>query len=280
MPSGEPRLRALPGFLSGSPKPSTMKTTHVLLLLLTLTVSCVTPASRSDGSTPAAQIAEPAVLAAEESPKQSDSERKQALEVAGLEMKLEEAQLALELAEMQIEQDRAKIQRKGLEAERDVNVARDKWAHFRDVESTLMLSKTQLDVDRAISRLESKRQDLIGILEIYEGEVEASAKDEIIRRNRKGVEFAQQVLEQERLKARLVAEFEVPQKLESLQWDLSAAEAEKQQAEVDQGRAELKTRLALLEAHNQIQRTQQELEMQQAKLAQLKVVVESGELSQ
>ncbi|MBL4771512.1 MAG: hypothetical protein JKY61_10315 [Planctomycetes bacterium] len=251
-----------------------MKVTQALLLILATTASCVTPAPPMTDCTPSQETGE-AVKAGNQDPAAEPTAKPEALEdtaleVQALERELEETRLKLEIAELDTANDLAGARRDLLEADRDVEVARGKWAHFRDAESVLDLAKAQLGVERAISRLESKRQDLQGIIEIYEGEEEARAKDEIIRRNRKGVEFAQKALDQARMEARLVAEFEVPQELESLQWALGAAEAAKVVAQDEFKLAESKARLSLLRARNQLVETGQELQCKQAQLEELK----------
>lgn len=236
-----------------------MKTTHVLLLLLAITASCVTPAP-SEG--PAASEQGAAHKARSE---EVDSD-KLAKEVESLHRGLEEARLALELEESSSDALVQKTQREVQKAERAVEVARGKWAHFRDVESALELSKSKLSVDRAVSRLEAQRQDLVGILAIYEGEEEALAKDEIIRRNRKSVEFAEKALEQARLAAQLVNEFVVPQKNEALQWALQMAEVEVQVAGVNLNQATGKARLAKMKAGHRVMDAESKLEDKRAQL--------------
>ncbi len=243
-----------------------MRTFRLLALLLAATTSCVTPPRAGDDAAPTETSAPEAAAETGEKAKKAELPGALALEVAGLERELEESHLALEIAELVAEKDQAKAAREVQSTERAVGVARDKWAHYRDVESQLALSKSQLAVDRAVSRLESQRQDLQGILEIYEGEEEARAKDEIIRRNRKGVEFAEKGLEQARLQARLVAEFEVPEKLESLQWGLRDAEASKQRADDALVRTQMEGRLALLRKRNKLIAAEQKLELKRAKL--------------
>ncbi len=247
-----------------------MKRTHFLLLLLAITASCVTPAPPED---PAASESAAALKA------QSEDEDfdKLAREFEILQRGLDEARLALELEASNSDALLQKAQREVQKAERAVIVARGKWAHFRDVESVLELSKSKLNVDRAVSRLEAQRQDLIGILAIYEGEEEALAKDEIIRRNRKSVEFAEKALEQARLAAQMTNEFVVPQKNEALQWALQMAEGEVLSASMSLDQALGKVRLAKMKAAHRVMDAESKLE---EKRAQLKEQQDQKEASQ
>ncbi len=236
-----------------------MKRTHVLLLLLAITASCVTPAPSED---PAASEQEAALKARSEEVASDKLSR----EIENLQRGLDEARLAHELEGGNSDTLLQKAQREMQKAERAVVVARGKWAHFRDVESLLELSKSKLSVDRAVSRLEAQRQDLIGILAIYEGEEEALAKDEIIRRNRKSVEFAEKALEQARLAAQMVNEFVVPQKIEALQWALQMAEGEVLSAGANLDQVTGKVRLARMKAAHRVMDAESKLEDKRAQL--------------
>ncbi|MCP5024135.1 MAG: hypothetical protein GY930_20500 [bacterium] len=236
-----------------------MKRTHVLLLLLAIAASCVTPAPSED---PTASEQEAALKARSE---EMDSD-KLAKEIEILQRGLDEARLAHELEGGNSDALLQKAQREVQKAEHAVVVARGKWAHFRDVESLLELSKSKLSVDRAVSRLEAQRQDLIGILAIYEGEEEALAKDEIIRRNRKSVEFAEKALEQARLAAQMVNEFVVPQKNEALQWALQMAEGEVLSAGANLDQVTGKVRLARMKAAHRVMDAESKLEDKRAQL--------------
>ncbi|MCA9001308.1 MAG: hypothetical protein KDB61_05255 [Planctomycetes bacterium] len=248
-----------------------MKPIHILILLLATSVSCVTPARKAESNPQAGD----GPRAQSESEMESIGAARR--ELASLERDLEAQSLALLIEEMDSEAQLQEARRELLEKERSLSVARQKLAQYRDVEKELELQKSQLSVDRALSRLEAQRQDLEGILEIYEGEEEARAKEEIIRRNRKDVEFAQRHLEQERLQARQVAEFEVPIKLEGLEWALNKAEAEFAQAQRALQRTEQKNRLGLLKVRNQLADLEAKLLVQRQKLEKLEAGQDGGE---
>ncbi|MEZ6018637.1 MAG: hypothetical protein R3F17_00625 [Planctomycetota bacterium] len=63
----------------------------------------------------------------------------------------------------------------------------------------LTTARAQLEVERNVHQVESARQELEGILEIYDGEPEGHGKREIVRRNRKQYELAQKELENARM---------------------------------------------------------------------------------
>lgn len=162
---------------------------------------------------------------------------------------------------MEAEANRLESTRKVRSAERDVFIARDALSSYREVESETERETVQIQVDQAFSRLEAERADLDGILEIYRDEEEARAKDEIIRRHKKSLEFAERQLELARSKARLVLEFGVPRKTEKLEWALEKAEADLAAVEQAAERVELKGRLAVTRKESTVKNTASKLEM-------------------
>lgn len=176
------------------------------------------------------------------------------------------AQLDLRLETLEAEASRVKAARAVQAAERAVYAARDELASYREVESVKERDGVQLALDRSTNRLESQRADLTGILDIYRDEDEARAKDEIIRRHKTSVDFAERELDQARAQARLVLEFEVPRKIEKLEWALEKAESELAAAERAAERAEMKARLAVERKEAAVLDLEAELEVARAAL--------------
>ena len=179
---------------------------------------------------------------------------------------LEEAHLALRVETLESESSKAKAEFEQRAAERGVAEARDALARYREVEAPMLKDRAQLELDQAASRLEAEEQDLQGILEIYEGEEEARAKSEIIRRNQKSVDFAKQRLDNERRQARLVTEFEVPTEIQNLEWALQEAEWTLRQAKGALELAELKGLKGMQGAQNKIAGLQEKIDRSSKKL--------------
>ncbi|MEZ6005700.1 MAG: hypothetical protein R3F33_16145 [Planctomycetota bacterium] len=204
-----------------------LRTPLTCLALLPL-FACVSPARRSS------QEPEPAAPVAEEKPEAvSGAERRELeLQAAGLRRELEglNEELAILRNSNAVEQEEGALA--VAKAERAVTNARDAWNRYREVEAPLTTARAQLEVERNVHQVESARQELEGILEIYDGEPEGRAKQEIVRRNRKQYELAQKELENARMEARRHVEFEIPAELREHEAALADAESELELARV------------------------------------------------
>ncbi|HRV81760.1 MAG: hypothetical protein H6830_09955 [Planctomycetes bacterium] len=239
-----------------------MSRTLLALCLLAPLAACISPAQKGIQEDGTAQSDSPA------EGKQLDPEELRAaqLEIAELSGDLQEAQLELRSQEHANATSQLESERAVLEADRELTEARDALARYREVEGPLLKAKAQLEVEGAANRLEAARQDLEGILEIYEGEEEARAKQEIIRRNRKSVEIAQKVLENERTEARMVVEFEFPQQVRHLEWELDNAENAQKVAQRALEAAQMEGEAKRVAAENRITSLQAKLEAKRAEL--------------
>lgn len=108
---------------------------------------------------------------------------------------MEFAELELAIAERKSDAARRKSEQAVEKAERAVEVAEAAMDRFVEHTRKRTMIEAELSVASAENRLVSARQDLEGILAIYEEEPEASAKDEIIRRHEVGVAMAEASVE-------------------------------------------------------------------------------------
>ena len=110
-----------------------------------------------------------------------------------------EASMALEAAGWAVEAADAKLA-----------VATERLERFGALERDHQEEESQMGVDRAEDRLVREQQDLQGILDIYAEETEARSRDEIIRRHRQSVMFAERGLEMAERAHGLKVEHELP----------------------------------------------------------------------
>lgn len=146
----------------------------------------------------------------------SAKEHAKADKLRGLQHKAEAAEAAVHNAHMSL--DLAAIgerlaQETRNEALRAAEVAlaqaTEKVTRFRELQRAEEEEVARMALDRAAERLIGAQQDLQGILDIYEQEEEARSRDEIIRRHRMSVVFAErgQALSAARLEMLLEHEF-------------------------------------------------------------------------
>ena len=90
--------------------------------------------------------------------------------------------------------------------------ATEKHARFNEFERGLQEEEARISLDRSADRLIGVQQDLQGILDIYEQEEEARSRDEIIRRHRMSVTFAERGKDLAATRLRVLLERELPAK--------------------------------------------------------------------
>ncbi len=117
-----------------------------------------------------------------------------------------EASMALEAAGWAVEAADAKLA-----------VATERLERFGALERDHQEEESQMGVDRAEDRLVREQQDLQGILDIYAEETEARSRDEIIRRHRQSVMFAERGLEMAERAHALKVEHELPARQRELE---------------------------------------------------------------
>lgn len=119
----------------------------------------------------------------------SDRSGEEELEKARRDAEFSELELAI--AERKSDAARRKSEQAVAKAERALETAEAAMDRFVEHTRKRAMIEAELSVASAENRLVSARQDLEGILAIYEEEPEASAKEEIIRRHEVGVAMAE-----------------------------------------------------------------------------------------
>ena len=145
-----------------------------------------------------------------------------------------------ELAEMEAAANSADAAEAVRSARVALGTAKAARRRFDEVQRAVEIGDTELSVARAQEGLRKAETDLLGILEIFEEESEARAKDEIIRRNEVAVATAKARLEQAELQQVMVVGNELPARMEKLSEAVRAAEAEVASAEAKAARVALR----------------------------------------
>lgn len=153
-----------------------------------------------------------------------------------------------ELAEMEAAASAADAAEAIRSARVSLGMAKGMRRRFDGMERKVEVGESELNVARAQEALRKAETDLLGILEIFEEESEARAKDEIIRRNEVAVATAKVRLEQAELQQRVVVESELPARMEKLSEAVRAAEAKVTAAEAKAARVALRGELDVAKA--------------------------------
>ena len=153
-----------------------------------------------------------------------------------------------ELAELEAAADAASAAEAVRSARVELEAAQAARRRFDSLERKVEIGDTELAVARAREGLRTAETDLLGILEIFEEESEARAKDEIIRRNEVAVATAKARVEQAELRQAMVVEAELPARMARLSEAVRAAEAKLAAAEARAARVALRGELDVAKA--------------------------------
>lgn len=205
-------------------------------LLLALT-ACQTSGGAEDSTLAVDAVAAPKNVSMEKLRKRV-SEADEAHAMASLEFRMKVSER--ELAEMEAAANSADAAEAIRSARVALGAAKAARRRFDEVERAVEVGETELNVARAQEGLRKAETDLLGILEIFEEESEARAKDEIIRRNEVAVATAKARLEQAELQQVMVVESELPARMEKLSEAVRAAEAKVASAEAKAARVALR----------------------------------------
>lgn len=207
-------------------------------ILATLLTSCATSPKQPSG--------EQAAMSPEDSSavvdKAEDAEAKLLdlrHQVQKAEQTLQHARVSHEVAKLDrwLSKDAAQFEMES--ARVALGQAIEKAARFQEFERTLQEEGARISLDRSADRLIGAQQDLQGILDIYEQEEEARSRDEIIRRHRMSVSFAERSKEMAATRLRVLTERELPAKGLVLERARVQAERAVQLLEKKQGRKDL-----------------------------------------
>lgn len=178
----------------------------------TVTLKTSSHEMEDETGTPAVAPAPEAPAAPKKSAKQDRDEDRPGLE-RSVELARRDLQIAEYEASMALESARWAVE--GAEAK--LEAARERLERFGALEVEIEVAQSEMGVDRAEDRLVRDQQDLQGILDIYAEEEEARSRDEIIRRHRMQVRFAERSLDLARRNHALKVEHELPAKQRELE---------------------------------------------------------------
>ncbi len=205
-------------------------------LLLALT-ACQTSGGAEESTLAVDAVAAPKRVSMEKLRKRV-SEADEAHAMASLEFRMKVSER--ELAEMEAAANSADAAEAIRSARVALGTAKSMRRRFDDMERKVEIGESELSVARAQEGLRKAETDLLGILEIFEEESEARAKDEIIRRNEVAVATAKARLEQAELQQVMVVESELPARMEKLSEAVRTAEAKVASAEAKAARVALR----------------------------------------
>lgn len=135
------------------------------------------------------------------------------------------ADAELEIAELGARAGRAEVTESLRAARVGLEAALEEQARFDEVGRPIALQEAKLALDDAQDRRIKAETDLVGMEEIFEGEVDASAKDEILRRSRRARDRAGEAFALAQAKHAQTADRELPAKMKNLSSEVRAAEA-------------------------------------------------------
>ncbi len=213
-------------------------------LLLALT-ACQTTDGAAESTLEVEEVAAPKKVSMEKLRKRV-SAAEEAHAMASLEFRMKVSER--ELAEMEAAANAADAAEAIRSARAALGSAKAARRRFDDMERKVAIGETELSLGRAREGLRKAETDLLGILEIFEEESEARAKDEIIRRNEVAVATAKARLEQAELQQVVVVESELPARMEKLSEAVRAAEAKLASAEAKAARVALRGELDVSKA--------------------------------
>lgn len=135
------------------------------------------------------------------------------------------AEAELEIAEMGAAGTEIEVVESLRSARVDFEAAKEALEVFDSIERPLGIQKAEMSVSDAEERLLTAQTDMVGLEDIFAEETEASAKPEILRRQRRKVERAQRALDLAKKEELLKTETELPAQLRDLSGKVRAKEA-------------------------------------------------------
>lgn len=218
--------------------------------LLVTTCALLGACQSTPDSAPAA-AAEPAAQEEpadpeEEAQKARKKELERANDLADRAHSLAQARIDLTLAELEAETAQTKAERALAEATRELNEEERALAVFLEHERPQQLDDARLGLDRAEHRLELEQDELGELTAMYEQDDFAElTKELVLKRGRKGVEFAERSLALERAKLQLLEGETLPKKERELRAavDKARSSVEVAQRGLDQARLEAQKKL-------------------------------------
>jgi hypothetical protein len=224
-----------------------MRTYLLALLTLLLAVSCESAPTASESPTEPAELVLAKKADAAASKKKADAKRKKArntvkklrTDLGEKEREQHKARLEFDLGELKAAATMAGTEHSMEDAQFDLGVAERALAAYVDIEMPLKLARVALNLDRASQRVVEARQNLEGMVQIYDDEIEARSKDEILLRAERRLEFAEREFALAQQGAALESETEIPNERRKLERGVEKAARSLQKTVDAMGQARL-----------------------------------------
>ena len=262
-----------------------MRTTLPALLVLlasALMGSCESAPSQPDlqDDMSLLEAADSDVASAE---KKADAKRKKARnnarklrkEIDEKESELHVARLEFDLGESKAASSLASAHHSVEEARLDLGIAERALAAFVEIEMPMKLARVELRLDRSGQSVVEAKQNLEGMLQIYDDEVEARSKDEILMRSERRLAFAERELALANQRATFDRENEIPNERRKFERAVNKAAHKLQKAEDSLGQGRLQQEIDSLGRRDDLAEINKELKKQKANLR--KAEVDAGE---
>lgn len=236
------RVRAFPFH-----RPSSWLTAALLLAA----AGCASTANQgASASSPSA--ASPTKSAAE-AEKAADAEAEKQEKIEKKEHELACARIELDIARQSTTADERDAKIQLVEVEFKLQRATGDLDNYKNVESKLATSETDLRLEEAKQRLEEARQELAELEKMYSKEKFAEiTKELVLVRGKVRVKLAEKSLELAQKKATQQRDFEIPKKLKELTQALEKAQFDVDAARLKEARVANDKKLKLLKAEHSI----------------------------
>lgn len=230
----------------------------VPLAALSFSCSSMHATSATTSETAAAESKESGDDPAEEKESKADKVKK-------AERALDDARVELKIARQECEAASRKQKDETEEAEYELGKAREALDLFQKTAKPLELQKLQLNYDRSITNVEEEKAKLEELLSMYKKEDFASAtKELVLMRGKKGLEFANRSLEQDRIEAEATRNIELPRKEKDLELALHKAENTLRESKAEQAKLSDENELKLRKAERAVDDAEKDLAKQKS----------------
>ena len=199
-------------------------------------------------------------------------------ELEGLERKLQVAQLELKVAKRKAESDERANDLEQEEAQRALQTAERALARFEGVTQPIKEAEDSLTLARAERRLVEEREELQGVLEIYDDELEARNKDIVIERYRRRVEFAEKAFDIAQRKSEDQREGEWPKLRAALEEAVLKARTKLEGIRTKREQQDLAAELQLTKKEHAVLGAQDELDKLDEAVQKLLAAIDEAEL--
>jgi len=248
-----------------------MRTTFFTLLTLLLVASCESAPSGPDSlpeavgpadSQPDETVAQNKAQnkAQEKRKKARNNARKLRSEIEDKEHEQHKARLEFDLGRAKGAAALASAEYGVGDARLDLEIAELALAAFVELEMPMKLGRIELNLDRSKQSVVEARQNLEGMVQIYDDEVEARSKDEILLRSERRLEFSERELALATQRAGFERETEIPNERKKLERAVRKAARGLDKVEAELGQARLSGEIDALDQAASLAKIEKELD--------------------